>query len=234
METDFRFMRSLRTVALAAVVLLVSVASLVNAQVYKCFKDGEVIYQEAPCDGSGQLMDIPLSTQPGGFPEEEEITTTLPDEDDDQPAGLSDEDVRRIVDVLQERVYAEEEAWQEPGPVASCRGIEIHDVVTYDVGGQTFVRRWPYGGYYRKRYISSGRVQCASLEVRLPGYYGRIFGSLDDRFTSRFIAVFVDGTVRSAETLGNLPEGRIDTTARYRIELCFGPSEMPIDYVTCE
>ncbi len=234
METDSRSLPALRTVALAAILLLGSAISLVNAQVYKCFKDGEVIYQEAPCDGSGQIMDIPLSTEPGGFPEEGEMTGSLPEEVVPRPAGLSDEEVNRIVDALQERVYAEEEAWQDPGPVASCRGIEIHDVVTYDVGGQTFVRRWPYGGYYRKRYISSGRVQCASLEVRLPGYYGRIFGSLGDRFAERFVAVFVDGTVRAAETLGNLPEGRIDTTARYRIELCFGPSEMPIDYVTCE
>lgn len=234
METDFRYMHPLRTVALAAVVLLGSVASLVNAQVYKCFKDGEVIYQEAPCDGSGQIMDIPLSTEPGGFPEEGEMTGTLPEEVVPQPAGLSDEEVNRIVDALQERAWAEEEAMQESGPLASCSGIEIHDVVTYDVGGQTFVRRWPYGGYYRKRYVSSGRVQCASLEVMLPGYYGRIFGSMGDRFTNRFVAVFVDGMVRSAETIGNLPEGRINTTARYRIELCFGPSEIPIDYVTCE
>lgn len=226
-------MHPLRTVALAAVVLLGSVASLVNAQVYKCFKDGEVIYQEAPCDGSGQLMDIPLITDPGAFPQEE-MTDTVPEKDGSQPDGLSDEEVNRIVDVLQERVYAEEEARQEPGPLASCRGIEIHDVLTYDVGGQTFVRRWPYGGYYRKRYISSGRVQCASLEVRLTGYYGKIFRSLGERFTNRFIAVFADGTARTADSLSNLPEGRVDTTALYRIDLCFGPSEIPIDYVTCE
>ena len=234
MRTSIQFLPLVKPLGLAAVLLLGGTAAVVNAQVYKCYRDGEVIYQEVPCDGSGQLMDIPLSRESGGFPDEEEITTTLPDEDDDQPSGLSDEDVSRIVDVLQERVYAEEETWEEPGPIASCRGIEIHDVVTYDVGGQTFVRRWPYGGYYRKRYVSSGRVQCASLEVRLPGYYGRIFRTLDDRFTSRFVAVFIDGTARTAETLGNLPEGRVDTTARYRIELCFGPSEIPIDYVTCE
>jgi hypothetical protein len=68
----------------------------------------------------------------------------------------------------------------------------------------------------------------------LPGYYGRIFDSLDERFTNRFIAVFVDGTARIADTISSLPGGRVDTTARYRIDLCFGPSEIPIDYVTCE
>ena len=235
MQTFARFSSLLKALGLAVVLLLGCTASVVNAEVYKCFRDGEVIYQEVPCNGGGQLMDIPLSTEPGGLREEEKVTGTAPGEDESQPAGLSDEDVNRIVDVLQERVYAEEEAWQEaPGPIASCRGIEIHNVVTYDVGGQTFVRRWPYGGYYRKRYISSGRVQCASLEVRLPGYHGRIFRTLDDRFMERFIAVFVDGTVRVADTLNNLPEGRVDTTARYRIDLCFGPSEVPIDYVTCE
>ena len=223
----------LKILCLAAAMLPGGLISVVNAQVYKCFRDGEIIYQEVPCDGSGQLMDIPLRTQHESVSTGEPPLEPSPDEGESVRESLSDEDVNRIVDALQERVYAEEEALQDSGPVASCRGIEIHDVVTYDVGGQTFVRRWPYGGYYRKRYISSGRVQCASLEVRLPGYYGNIFETLDERFTSRFIAIFVDGTVRVADSI-TLPEGRINTTKRYRIELCFGPSEIPIDYVTCE
>jgi hypothetical protein len=218
----------------AALMLLAGTTTVVNAQVYKCFEDGEIIYQESPCDGTGQLMDIPLQTQLGGALPEEPPDRNLQEEGEERRDGLSDEEVNRIVDALQDRVYAEEEAWQESGPLASCRGIEIHDVVTYDVGGQTFVRRWPYGGYYRNRYISSGRVQCASLEVMLPGYYGRIFDNLDERFTNRFIAVFVDGTARIADTVSSLPDGRVNTTARYRIDLCFGPSEIPIDYVTCE
>lgn len=215
--------------------LVATMTTVVNAQVYKCFRDGEVIYQEAPCDGSGQLMDIPLQRQPPEPPPEEESAVGgMPAEDEEWREGLSDEEVNRIVDVLQERVYAEEEAMQEAGPLASCRGIDIYDVLTYDVGGQTFVRRWPYGGYYRKRYVSSGRVQCASLEVQLTGYYGNLFGGMGGRFTSRFIAVFADGTERVADNISDLPEGRVDTTARYRIDLCFGPSEIPIDYVTCE
>ena len=215
--------------------LLAGMTTVVDAQVYKCFKDGEIIYQEAPCDGSGQLMDIPLqSEQPEPLPDEP-AADTLPEADKQRRDGLSDEEVNQIVDALQERVYSEEEeAVPEAGPLASCRGIEIFDVLTYDVGGQTFVRRWPYGGYYRKRYVSSGRVQCASLEVQLTGYYGNLFGSMGDRFTSRFIAVFADGTARVADSISSLPEGRVDTTARYRIDLCFGPSEIPIEYVTCE
>ncbi|MEJ2315323.1 MAG: hypothetical protein P8Y83_00015 [Gammaproteobacteria bacterium] len=218
----------------AALVLLAGTTTVVSAQVYKCFENGEIIYQEAPCDGSGQLMDIPLKTQHGGAFPEEPAYGNLQEEGEERRDGLSDEEVNQIVDALQERVYAEEEDMQEIGPLASCRGIEIYDVLTYDVGGQTFVRRWPYGGYYRKRYISSGRVQCASLEIMLPGYYGRIFENLDERFTHRFIAVFVDGTARIADTVSSLPDGRVNTTARYRIDLCFGPSEIPIDYVTCE
>ncbi|MEJ2330776.1 MAG: hypothetical protein P8Z33_13180 [Gammaproteobacteria bacterium] len=218
----------------AALVLLAGTTTVVSAQVYKCFENGEIIYQEAPCDGSGQLMDIPLKTQHGGALPEEPAYGNLQEEGEERRDGLSDEEVNQIVDALQERVYAEEESTQEIGPLASCRGIEIYDVLTYDVGGQTFVRRWPYGGYYRKRYISSGRVQCASLEIMLPGYYGRIFENLDERFTHRFIAVFVDGTARIADTVSSLPDGRVNTTARYRIDLCFGPSEIPIDYVTCE
>ena len=214
--------------------LLAGMTTVVDAQVYKCFKDGEIIYQEAPCDGSGQLMDIPLqSEQPEPLPDEP-AAGILPEADEQRRDGLSDEEVNQIVDALQERVYTEEEALQEAGPLASCRGIAIYDVLTYDVGGQTFVRRWPYGGYYRKRYVSSGRVQCASLEVQLTGYYGNLFGGMGDRFTSRFIAVFADGTERVADSISDLPEGRVDTTARYRIDLCFGPSEIPIDYVTCE
>ena len=214
--------------------LLAGMTTVVDAQVYKCFRDGEIIYQEAPCDGSGQLMDIPLQTEhPEPFPDEP-VAGAVPEADEQRRDGLSDEEVNQIVDALQERVYAEEEAVQEAGPLASCRGINIYDVLTYDVGGQTFVRRWPYGGYYRKRYVSSGRVQCASLEVQLAGYYGNLFGRMGDRFTSRFIAVFADGTARVADSISDLPEGRVDTTARYRIDLCFGPSEIPIDYVTCE
>jgi hypothetical protein len=234
MQIRARFTPFLNNICLIAVMLLSGATAVVNAQVYKCFEDGEVVYQEMPCDGGGQLMDIPLRTQEGLLPEDEEVTGVTVEEEDSQRDGLSDEDVGRIVDALQERVYAEEEVLEEPGPLASCRGIDIYDVLTYDVGGQTFVRRWPYGGYYRKRYISTGRVQCASLEVMLPGYYGRIFGSMGDRFTSRFIAVFADRTARIADTISNLPDGRVDTTARYRIDFCFGPSEIPIDYVTCE
>jgi len=233
MQTRERFTLFLKNNCLATVMLLSATTAVVNAQVYKCFEGGEVVYQETPCDGSGQVMDIPLRRQDAVLPENQEVSDAPAEEDMKQPGLLSDEEVSRIVDALQERVYAEEEALQETGPLASCNGIEIHDVVTYDVGGQTFVRRWPYGGYYRKRYISSGRVQCASLEVRLPGYYGKIFDNLDERFTNRFIAVFIDGTARVADTI-TLPEGRVDTTSRYRIELCFGPSEIPIDYVTCE
>jgi len=217
--------------------LLAGMTTLVNAQVYKCFRDGEIIYQETPCDGSGQLMDIPLQTEhPESFPDVPDglVAGTLPEADEERRDGLSDEEVSQIVDALQERVYAEEEVVQQAGPLTSCSGIEIYDVLTYDVGGQTFVRRWPYGLTYRKRHISSGRVQCASLEVQLTGYFGNLFGRMGDRFTSRFIAVFADGTERAADSISSLPEGRVDTTARYRIDLCFGPSEIPIEYVTCE
>jgi len=227
-------MITLTAVSALVLMLLAGMTTVVNAQVYKCFKDGEILYQETPCDGSGQLMDIPLQTQRPG-PPPEQLPPDIPQaESQERREGLSDVEVNQIVDALQERVYAEEELAQEAGPLASCRGIEIHDVLTYDVGGQTFVRRWPYGGYYRKRYVSSGRVQCASLEIKLPGYYGNLFGRLGDRFTNRFIAVFADGTERVADSISDLPEGRVNTTARYRIDLCFGPSEIPIDYVTCE
>jgi hypothetical protein len=234
MSRRLQFRLIAKAVCASVFMLLAGMTTVVDAQVYKCFKDGEIIYQEAPCDGSGQLMDIPLQTQrPVPLPDEP-VVDTVPEGYEQRRDGLSDEEVNQIVDALQERVYAEEESMLEDGPLASCRGIEIHDVLTYDVGGQTFVRRWPYGGYYRKRYISSGRVQCASLEVRLPGYYGNLFGRMGDRFTSRFIAVFADGTERFADSISDLPEGRVNTTARYRIDLCFGPSEIPIDYVTCE
>jgi hypothetical protein len=231
-----------KRIALTAALLML-LAGTSQAQVYKCLKDGVTTYQEMPCDGNGATLDIPLST-PHQSPPEEPAAESGEGEPVDaaQPGkqSLSQQDIDRIADAVeQRRLDAEpeeipfEDDLQEEQPISSCRGIRIYSAVAYDVGGQTYLQRWRHDSRFRRRFVDIARTQCASIVVKLPGYYGDIFSSMEDTFARRFVATFADDTIRAGESV-ELPEGRVDHTAKYRIRVCFGEGDFPIISVDCE
>ena len=232
-----------------AAMLLLCASAAANAEIYKCLRDGQVIYQEAPCNGSGRVMDIPL-TGPHQDAPEAQARPAEPArvEEADTRGSLSNEEVERIADVLLEREREDslyDAAPQEQAAIASCRGIRIYDFIPYDTGGGVIVRRLPpyprhhpydygYGyGYRRREFITTARVQCARLLVKLPGYYGDIFDAMGEEFANRFIATFADDTLARGET-AELPDGRVNTASKYSIDVCFGAGDIPITFVGCE
>lgn len=231
----------IRTV-LATLALLLSFG-MAEAGVYKCVKDGVTTYQEVPCDGTGSALDIPLKTDRPVPEEQPHQATTQETEAAVPPAAnktLSQDEIDRIADAVEQRRLEAAAPPEEAGedleqeqPIASCRGIRIYSAVAYDVGGQTFMKRWRHDSKFRRQFVDIARTQCASIVVKLPGYYGDIFDSMEDTFARRFVATFADDTIRSGESI-DLPHGRVNSAAKYRVRVCFGEGDIPISSIDCE
>jgi hypothetical protein len=192
------------------------------ADVYKCTAaDGRTVYTQTPCDEASvplDLRDTPASVIEGGLRDSEKQLLQGLEQEATPPSAVAAEP-------------GEPPAAEQPYR-AQCRGLNIVAFQPYSKTVFEPFQRDLLGG---RIYHGASKIQCARVQLELPGYRGRLnISNTAEEIARRLYAQFADGSVAPGEE-GSIAEGdnRFSSDKIYAGNFCFGLGRDPITNIDC-
>lgn len=184
--------------------VLLIIPTFVHAAVYKCTVNGQTVYQQTPCAGDGDQMDIKSGTS-------------------SSESGLRESE-RKMIEDLNKTSSEEPQSSRSSAGIKStrsCKGIRVISFKSYTDDTS-----------YQSGDI--GKNQCALTKLVLDDYFGKFRTSAAEEMGSRFYARFIDEKTYSVRTFVLMgPERVSPANNRFTARICFGESNYDIEQVGC-